>query len=61
MLKGQAFDKITANLLLLASMIWIVVEADTIGLLASIRFTIVLFKLMLTESVNNIEIRGETS
>ena len=43
-------------------MIWIVVEADTIGLLASIQFTIiVLFKLnqMLAELIDNVEIRGE--
>ena len=42
-------------------MIWIVVEADTIGLLASIQFTTVPFKLMLTELIETVEIRGKTS
>ena len=42
-------------------MIWIVVELDVIGLLASIQFTTVPFKSMLTESIDNVEIRGETS
>ena len=43
------------------SVIWIVVELDVIGLLASIQFTTVPFKPMLTESIDNVEIRGETS
>ena len=42
-------------------MIWIVVELDVVGLLVSIQFTTVPFKSMLTESIDNVEIRGKTS
>ena len=42
-------------------MIWIVVELDVVGLLASIQFTTLPFKSMLTESIDNVEIRGKTS
>ena len=40
-------------------MICIVVEADFIVLLVSSQFTTVPFKCMLTESIDNVEIRGE--
>ena len=39
--------------------IWIIVEADVIGLLAFLQCTTVPFKPMLTESIDNVEIRGE--
>ena len=42
-------------------MIWIVVEADDIRLLASMQCTTVPFKPMLTESIDNVEIRGEAN
>ena len=41
-------------------MIWIVVEADVVEFLESIQFTTVPFKPMLTESIDNVEIRGRT-
>ena len=41
------------------SMTWIVVEADVIGFVTSIHRTTVPFKLMLTESIDNVEIRGK--
>ena len=41
------------------SMIWMVVEADIIGFATSQQRTTVPFKPMLTESINNVEIRGE--
>ena len=40
-------------------MIWIVVEADVVEFLVSIQFTTVPFKPMLTESVDNVTIRGK--
>jgi hypothetical protein len=40
-------------------MIWIVAEADVIGFAASEQRTTVPFKLMLTESIDNLVIRGE--
>ena len=43
------------------SIIWIVVEADVIGLLASKQRTRVPFKLVLIELIANVEIRGKTS
>ena len=42
-------------------MISIVVELDVIGLLASIQFTTIPFKPMLTELIDNVEIRGEAN
>ena len=39
--------------------IWIIVEADVSGLLASLQCTTVPFKPMLTESIDNVEIRSE--
>jgi hypothetical protein len=41
-------------------MIWIVVEADVIGFAASEQFTTVPFKPILTESIDNVDIRGRT-
>ena len=43
------------------STIWIVVEADVIGLVASIQCTAVPFKLMLVEFIASVEIRGKIS
>ena len=40
-------------------MIWIVVESDIIGFVTSEQRTTVPFKPRLTESINNVEIRGE--
>jgi hypothetical protein len=41
------------------SMIWIVVEADVIGFATSEQRTTVPLILMLTESIDNVDIRGE--
>ena len=41
--------------------IWIVVEADVIGLIASIQCTTVPFKPMVVELIANVEIRGRAS
>ena len=41
--------------------IWIVVEADVIGLIASTQCTTVPFKPMVVELIANIEIRGRAS
>ena len=42
-------------------MIWIVVEADTVWFLGTKQRTIVPFKPILTESIDNVEIRGKVS
>jgi hypothetical protein len=41
-------------------MIWIVVEVNVVGFATSEQFTTVPFKQMLTESIDNVEIRGRT-
>ena len=41
-------------------MIWMVVEADVIEFATSEQRTTVPFKLMLTESIDNAEIKGES-
>ena len=46
-------------MLFAADLIMIVVEADVIGLATSEQFTTVPFKPMPTESIDNVEIRGE--
>ena len=40
-------------------MIWMVVEANVIGFATSEQHTTVPFKPMLTESIDNVEIKGE--
>jgi hypothetical protein len=40
-------------------MTWIVVEADIVGFNTSVQFTTVPFKSMLTELMDNVEVRGE--
>ena len=41
-------------------MIWIVVEADVVEFPGSVQFTTVPFKPMITESIDNVMIRGRT-
>ena len=41
-------------------MIWIVVEAGVVGFAASAHLTTIPFKLVLTESIDNVEIRGDS-
>ena len=52
-------DSLPSVTVLFAADMWIVVNADVVEFATSEQFTTVPFKPMLTESIDNVETRGE--